>query len=87
VTVTYPGAGSQELMTAIGIAAMTLAGLALFIFSIANIIDCQERNFPDNYSQRRWTLIMLFLPVIGAVAYRIWGQKYGDKQGPAFPRY
>jgi hypothetical protein len=74
-------------MTAIGVAAITLAFIGLFIFCVANLIDCQERRFPTPRIQRKWTLLILLLPIIGAIVYRCFGQKQGEKQPPAFPRY
>jgi hypothetical protein len=83
----YPSAGSPEMLNEILVAAIGLFVIGLLLYGLMMLADCQDRRFPNRSLRRKWTLIILLLPVIGAFIYRRFGQRQGVKPPPAFPRY
>ena len=81
------GAGSAEAIQALGFAALVLVIIGIMMFCISMLADCQERRFDKRELKKRWTLLILFVPLIGAIIYYYRGRSQGTKPPPAFPRY
>lgn len=63
--------------------AMSLAGLAFIagiVFWLWFLIDCSRRKFNNNIEKAAWIAAMLFVPIIGLIAYFvviIWNNPQG----------
>lgn len=62
-----------ELVALLFVLALVLGFIALiiglFIFWIMMIIDCANRDFPNNNDKVIWILVLVFLGVLGGTIY------------------
>jgi hypothetical protein len=57
---------------ALGIGAMLfffVLGILVFIFWIAMLVDCLKRKFKNDSDRIVWTLVIIFIGIIGALIY------------------
>lgn len=53
--------------------------LAFFALSVWSIFDAWKRDFGSSNEKFAWIQVMIFIPVLGSVAYHLIGKKRGKE--------
>jgi len=57
------------ILGAIGILLAVALGVFFFIFWVSMLVDCLKRRFKNDNDKLVWTLVIIFVGLLGAVIY------------------
>ncbi len=69
----YLNLGAQEIIV------MIILTLVPFILTVFCLLDIFRSTFQDPLNKVLWTIIVLLAPLLGPLAYLIWGRKQKAK--------